>query len=96
MRALVFSVIIKSSIVIKRFVSPLLYYIEGPFPFPYADLSSILMNPEPKIYIFPHIRFLSAMQDAYMLSSPLQPVYIVICARKYKMTSGFHVVAKDL
>jgi hypothetical protein len=42
------------------------------------------MNPEPKIYIFPHIHSLSAMQDAYTLDAPLQPTYIEICARKYK------------
>jgi hypothetical protein len=42
------------------------------------------MNPEPKIYIFPHISSLLAMQDAYMMATPLQPAYIDICARKYK------------
>jgi hypothetical protein len=47
------------------------------------------MNPEPKIYIFPHIRSLSAMQDAYTLAAPLQPAYIGICARKYKNEVGF-------
>jgi hypothetical protein len=47
------------------------------------------MNPEPKIYILPHIHSLSAMQDAYKLTAPLQPAYIEICARKYKNEVGF-------
>ena len=34
------------------------------------------------------------MQDAYTLDAPLQLVYIGICARKYKMRSGFHVMTK--
>jgi hypothetical protein len=48
-----------------------------------------LMNPEPKIYIFPHIHSLSVMQDAYTLATPLQPAYIGICAKKYKNEVGF-------
>ena len=78
--------------VIARFASPLLSCTEGLFPFPYADLSTpFLINPEPKIYIFPHIHSLMALQDAYTLDAPLQLMYIGICARKYKMRLGFHV-----
>jgi hypothetical protein len=55
-----------------------------------------LMNPELKIYIFPHMHFLLVIQDVYMLVDPLQLMYIEICARKYKVRSGFHVTTKDL
>jgi hypothetical protein len=83
--------------VITRFSSPFLSCTEGLFPFPYADLSTpFLINPEPKLYIFPHIHFLTTLQDAYTLAAPLQLVYIGICARKYKMRSGFHVTTNDL
>ena len=87
---------LQALVVIARFASPLLSCTEGPFPFPYAELSSLFMNPELKIYIFPHIRSLTAMQDAYMLPAPLQLVYIGICAKKYKMRSSFHVTTKYL
>jgi hypothetical protein len=80
--------------IIARFASPLLSCTEGLFPFPYADLSSLF--PEPKIYIFPHIRSLSVVQDVYTLAAPLKLAYIRIYARKYKMKSGFHVTTKDL
>jgi hypothetical protein len=43
-----------------------------------------LMNLEPKIHIFSHIRSLSAIQHAYTQAAPLQPTYVGICARKYK------------
>jgi hypothetical protein len=83
--------------VIERFASPLLSCTEGIFPFPYADLSTpFLINPKPKLYIFPHIRFLTALQDACMLTAPLHLAYIRICARKYKMRSVFHVTTNDL
>jgi hypothetical protein len=83
--------------VIAIFASTLLSCTKGLFPFPYADLSNpFLINPEPKIYIFPHIRSLTALQDAYTLDAPLQLAYIGICARKYKMRSGFHVTTEDL
>jgi hypothetical protein len=75
--------------VMARFSSSLLSFTKGLFPFTYADLSSLLMNPEPKIHIFPHICSLSVMQDAYTLVAPLQLVYIRICARKYKNEVGF-------
>jgi hypothetical protein len=68
--------------VIARFASPLLSCREGLFPFPYADLSSLFDDPEPKVYIFPHILPLSTMKDAYTLVAPLQPAYIGIFARK--------------
>jgi hypothetical protein len=75
---------------IAIFSSPLLSCIEGLFPFPYADLSTpFLINPEPKLYIFPHICYLTALQDAYTLDAPLHLAYIGICAIKYKMGSGF-------
>jgi hypothetical protein len=48
-----------------------------------------LMNPEPKIHYFPHIRALFAIQHAYSQADPLQPMYIGICARKYKNGVGF-------
>jgi hypothetical protein len=69
----------------------------GPFSISLCRLFiPFLMNPELKIYIFPHIRSLTAMQDAYTLVAPLQLAYIGICARKYKMRSSFHVTTKDL
>jgi hypothetical protein len=87
----------KGPSVITRFASPLLSCTEGIFLFPYADLSTpFLINPEPKIHIFSHIRSLTALQDVYMLAAPLQLAYIKICARKYKMRSGFHVTTEDL
>ena len=43
-----------------------------------------MTNPELKINIFPHIRALSAIQQAYMQFAPLQPAYIEIYAIKYK------------
>jgi hypothetical protein len=43
-----------------------------------------LINPKLKINIFPHIHALSAIQQVYTQAAPLQPMYIGICARKYK------------
>ena len=48
-----------------------------------------LMNPDLKIHIFPHIRALSTIQHVYMQVAPLHPMYIEICARKYKNGVGF-------
>jgi hypothetical protein len=47
------------------------------------------MNPETKINIFPLVRTLQAIQQAYTLVAPLQPVYIEICARKSKLNVEF-------
>jgi hypothetical protein len=70
---------------------------KGPFSISLCRLiNPFLINPEPKIYIFPHICSLTALQDAYTLDAPLQLMYIRICARKYKMRSGFHVTTEDL
>jgi hypothetical protein len=55
-----------------------------------------LMNPELKIYIFPHILSLTSMQDVYTLAAPLHLMYIGICAIKCKMKLGFHVMTGDL
>jgi hypothetical protein len=46
------------------------------FPFPYADLKSLLYFPEPKNHIFPHIRTLPVRQHVYTQVAPLQPTYI--------------------
>jgi hypothetical protein len=59
------------------------------FHFPMQDYHPFLMNLELKIYIFPHIHALSAMQQVYMQVAPLQPMYIGICAKKYKTGVGF-------
>jgi hypothetical protein len=67
----------------------------GPFSISLCRLiNPLLINPEPKKYIFPHIRFLTSLQDAYTLAAPLQLTYILICSRKYKMKSGFYVTTK--
>jgi hypothetical protein len=47
------------------------------------------MNPKLKIYIFPHIRALSAIQQAYTEAAPVHLTYIEIFARKYKIGFGF-------
>jgi hypothetical protein len=59
------------------------------FHFPMQTCHPCLMNPEPKINIFPHMRALSSIQRAYTQTAPLQPTYIVICAKKYKNEVGF-------
>jgi hypothetical protein len=50
--------------------------------FPYTDLKfPFLCLPEPKKNIFPHIRALSVIQEAYRQVSPLQPTYIGFSAQ---------------
>ena len=59
------------------------------FHFPMQTCHPFLMNLEPKIHIFPHIRTLSSIQHAYTQATPLQPAYIGICAKRYKNGVGF-------
>jgi hypothetical protein len=48
-----------------------------------------LINPETKTNIFPLVRTLKDIQQAYTLATPLQPAYIWICARKSKLNVRF-------
>jgi hypothetical protein len=62
---------------------------EGLIPFPHADLLSLIDKSRDKINIFPLVRTLQAIHQAYALASLLQPTYIEICARKSKLNVGF-------
>jgi hypothetical protein len=53
------------NIVIARFISPLVSCTEGLFHFPMQTLIPFLMNPELKIYIFPHICTISTIHHVY-------------------------------